>query len=243
MCRSHILSHSERVFELHSLLALMFWTKGPRRSSPLTFPLFRGLLIPQTRMKAKAPYAERWPATHTRSPFVLAFPPWPWNIAPTSCILLDQYPVIWRTAPLSSDHNRASWSGNGLHWQSIVLMCFYPYREVVEYMVQHFKPQLFGDRKPVYDGKKNIYTVLALPIGSEKVRVCRGFLERCYTTQWAPANLPSGINKFSLMPCWEELEFLSWRKWIACTIYCFPFTAEPICRPFKEKTYYLVWDF
>lgn len=36
-------------------------------------------------------------------------------------------------------------------------------------MVQHFKPQLFGDRKPVYDGKKNIYTVLALPIGSEKV--------------------------------------------------------------------------
>uniref|UniRef100_A0A8C9YJZ4 Argonaute RISC component 1 n=1 Tax=Sander lucioperca TaxID=283035 RepID=A0A8C9YJZ4_SANLU len=44
-------------------------------------------------------------------------------------------------------------------------------REVVEYMVQHFKPQLFGDRKPVYDGKKNIYTVLALPIGSEKVDV------------------------------------------------------------------------
>lgn len=43
------------------------------------------------------------------------------------------------------------------------------HREVVEYMVQHFKPQLFGDRKPVYDGKKNIYTVLALPIGSEKV--------------------------------------------------------------------------
>lgn len=39
-------------------------------------------------------------------------------------------------------------------------------------MVQHFKPQLFGDRKPVYDGKKNIYTVLALPIGSEKVDVC-----------------------------------------------------------------------
>ncbi len=44
------------------------------------------------------------------------------------------------------------------------------HREVVEYMVQHFKPQLFGDRKPVYDGKKNIYTVSALPIGSEKVR-------------------------------------------------------------------------
>uniref|UniRef100_A0A8W4FIT7 Protein argonaute-1 n=1 Tax=Sus scrofa TaxID=9823 RepID=A0A8W4FIT7_PIG len=44
-------------------------------------------------------------------------------------------------------------------------------REVVEYMVQHFKPQIFGDRKPVYDGKKNIYTVTALPIGNERVRL------------------------------------------------------------------------
>ena len=35
-------------------------------------------------------------------------------------------------------------------------------------MVQHFKPQIFGDRKPVYDGK-NIYTVTALPIGNERV--------------------------------------------------------------------------
>lgn len=42
-------------------------------------------------------------------------------------------------------------------------------------MVQHFKPQLFGDRKPVYDGKKNIYTVLALPIGSEKVHAGNRF--------------------------------------------------------------------
>lgn len=62
--------------------------------------------------------------------------------------------------------------------------CVAAYREVVEYMVQHFKPQLFGDRKPVYDGKKNIYTVLALPIGSEKVNVWSGFL--CYAvTQWS----------------------------------------------------------
>lgn len=36
--------------------------------------------------------------------------------------------------------------------------------------MQHFKPQIFGDRKPVYDGKKNIYTVTALPIGNERVR-------------------------------------------------------------------------
>ncbi|XP_048468800.1 protein argonaute-1 isoform X2 [Rhincodon typus] len=42
-------------------------------------------------------------------------------------------------------------------------------REVVEYMVQHFKPQIFGDRKPVYDGKKNIYTATLLPIGQDRV--------------------------------------------------------------------------
>lgn len=50
-------------------------------------------------------------------------------------------------------------------------------------MVQHFKPQLFGDRKPVYDGKKNIYTVLALPIGSEKVHVV--FLCFSYTINFS----------------------------------------------------------
>lgn len=62
-------------------------------------------------------------------------------------------------------------------------VCVSLHREVVEYMVQHFKPQLFGDRKPVYDGKKNIYTVLALPIGSEKVDVCSGFaLHFCTVT-------------------------------------------------------------
>lgn len=67
-------------------------------------------------------------------------------------------------------------------------------------MVQHFKPQLFGDRKPVYDGKKNIYTVLALPIGSEKVDVCCGFALHCYTMPLSPSNVSSGINKVNLKP-------------------------------------------
>lgn len=58
-----------------------------------------------------------------------------------------------------------------------------PHREVVEYMVQHFKPQIFGDRKPVYDGKKNIYTVTALPIGNERVRL--GIrLDLCQGSRW-----------------------------------------------------------
>lgn len=40
----------------------------------------------------------------------------------------------------------------------------------MEHMVQHFKTQIFGDRKPVFDGRKNLYTAMPLPIGREKVR-------------------------------------------------------------------------
>lgn len=77
------------------------------------------------------------------------------------------------------------------------------HREVVEYMVQHFKPQIFGDRKPVYDGKKNIYTVTALPIGNERVRrgnkPCTGSVT-C---------LQSGRDKLKLTPspcaCWDAM--------------------------------------
>lgn len=38
-------------------------------------------------------------------------------------------------------------------------------------MVQHFKTQIFGDRKPVFDGRKNLYTAMPLPIGRDKVRL------------------------------------------------------------------------
>lgn len=40
-------------------------------------------------------------------------------------------------------------------------------------MVQHFKTQIFGDRKPVYDGRKNLYTAMPLPIGRDKVCIFR----------------------------------------------------------------------
>ncbi|CAJ0967174.1 unnamed protein product [Ranitomeya imitator] len=42
-------------------------------------------------------------------------------------------------------------------------------REIVEHMVLHFKGQIFGDRKPVFDGRKNLYTAMPLPITREKV--------------------------------------------------------------------------
>lgn len=45
--------------------------------------------------------------------------------------------------------------------------------EIVEHMVQHFKTQIFGDRKPVYDGRKNLYTAMPLPIGRDKVVILR----------------------------------------------------------------------
>lgn len=44
----------------------------------------------------------------------------------------------------------------------------------MEHMVQHFKTQIFGDRKPVFDGRKNLYTAMPLPIGRDKVRVAFG---------------------------------------------------------------------
>lgn len=45
-------------------------------------------------------------------------------------------------------------------------------------MVQHFKTQIFGDRKPVYDGRKNLYTAMPLPIGRDKVCTIKVFCTR-----------------------------------------------------------------
>uniref|UniRef100_A0A8K9XVG4 Protein argonaute-1 n=1 Tax=Oncorhynchus mykiss TaxID=8022 RepID=A0A8K9XVG4_ONCMY len=37
-------------------------------------------------------------------------------------------------------------------------------REVVDSMVKHFKVTIFGDRRPVYDGKRSLYTANPLPV-------------------------------------------------------------------------------
>ncbi|KAG9492837.1 hypothetical protein GDO78_001023 [Eleutherodactylus coqui] len=42
-------------------------------------------------------------------------------------------------------------------------------REVVDSMVQHFKVTIFGDRRPVYDGKRSLYTANPLPVASTGV--------------------------------------------------------------------------
>lgn len=44
------------------------------------------------------------------------------------------------------------------------------FREVVDSMVQHFKVTIFGDRRPVYDGKRSLYTANPLPVATTGVR-------------------------------------------------------------------------
>lgn len=45
-------------------------------------------------------------------------------------------------------------------------------------MVQHFKVTIFGDCLPVYDGKRSLYTVKALPVASGGVSLARGARKR-----------------------------------------------------------------
>lgn len=49
-------------------------------------------------------------------------------------------------------------------------------------MVQHFKVTIFGDRRPVYDGKRSLYTANPLPVATTGVRFtflyCKGILFR-----------------------------------------------------------------
>lgn len=57
-------------------------------------------------------------------------------------------------------------------WQTVIatLCCGLPNREVVDSMVQHFKVTIFGDRRPVYDGKKSLYTANPLPVAPTGVK-------------------------------------------------------------------------
>ena len=51
-----------------------------------------------------------------------------------------------------------------------VLLWWWSGREVVDSMVQHFKVTIFGDRRPVYDGKRSLYTAHPLPVATAGVR-------------------------------------------------------------------------
>lgn len=63
------------------------------------------------------------------------------------------------------------------------LSFFLLFSEIVEHMVQHFKTQIFGDRKPVYDGRKNLYTAVPLPIGKDKVSRAQTPVRYCHSEE------------------------------------------------------------
>lgn len=65
------------------------------------------------------------------------------------------------------------------------------FREIVEHMVQHFKTQIFGDRKPVFDGRKNLYTAMPLPIGREKVSWRRRAGSQGVGERWSSPHRPA----------------------------------------------------
>ena len=43
-------------------------------------------------------------------------------------------------------------------------------REIIETMVQAYSQKIFNGQKPVFDGRKNLYSRDPLPIGRDKVR-------------------------------------------------------------------------
>lgn len=50
-------------------------------------------------------------------------------------------------------------------------------------MVQHFKVTIFGDHRPVYDGKKSLYTANPLPVAPTGVRLKKKKRTRNIKTQ------------------------------------------------------------
>lgn len=50
-----------------------------------------------------------------------------------------------------------------------ILHDFVPNREIIETMVTAYHQKIFSGQKPVFDGRKNLYSRDALPIGRDKV--------------------------------------------------------------------------
>lgn len=64
-----------------------------------------------------------------------------------------------------------SFAFKGIESCALTILSSVFYREVVDTMVRHFKMQIFGDRQPGYDGKRNMYTAHPLPIGRDRVGI------------------------------------------------------------------------
>lgn len=75
-------------------------------------------------------------------------------------------------------------------------------------MVRHFKMQIFGDRQPGYDGKRNMYTAHPLPIGRDRVCICRSFLKNIYMKRVKQPSLDSCRVSSHLHPLVHSLPML-----------------------------------
>lgn len=71
-------------------------------------------------------------------------------------------------------------------------------------MVRHFKMQIFGDRQPGYDGKRNMYTAHPLPIGRDRVSVALSFHRKTVTVSFEKCSLID-INLKCCHTCWCSL--------------------------------------
>lgn len=83
--------------------------------------------------------------------------------------------VCWRNGSSRQDFKMLFFTKSKNHFLKLAKLCLQFWcvlfhREVVDTMVRHFKMQIFGDRQPGYDGKRNMYTAHPLPIGRDRVR-------------------------------------------------------------------------
>lgn len=65
-------------------------------------------------------------------------------------------------------------------------------------MVQHFKVTIFGDCLPVYDGKRSLYTVKALPVASGGVSLT----ETWPVVSGSLLSVLPGFRGFGSIPVW-----------------------------------------
>jgi len=61
---------------------------------------------------------------------------------------------------------RQKWPLSSSYWYCFV------FREIIETMVLSYSQRIFAGQRPVFDGRKNLYSKEPLPIGRDKVRSC-----------------------------------------------------------------------
>ena len=71
-------------------------------------------------------------------------------------------------------------------------------QEIVETMVQAYSQKIFNGQKPVFDGRKNMYSRDPLPIGRDKVSKAKDSLPIGQDMVIIAKTLPIGRDKVSI---------------------------------------------